>query len=273
MRIHLYGYGSMGKLHAQKLRKHSVPFEIIDPAKGYPIQSTHCDGAIVATPSHTHRSIAEPLLQQNIPVLVEKPISHTPNDAEVLSGYPLLCVGHTERFSPVWEQCKKAKPRFVQSERLSPFSGRGTDINVLYDIMIHDLDLCLQFFKGVPTDIRAIGIRVCSDKYDIVNARIEFPSGVAQLSASRVSRTSKRTMRLFCTEDYWSCDFKAKSIHHMKWSHGDLTGKELSLPNYDPLEKEHEAFLDFIRAKTPFPCSAQDANAAVHLAAAIEKEL
>ena len=273
MRIHLYGYGSMGKLHAQKLKKHSIPFDIIDPDKNYSHPQTTCDAAIVATPSHTHRSIAEPLLQKGIPVLLEKPIAHTPEDATILSQYPLLCIGHIERFSPVWGRCKTAKPRFVQSERLAPFSGRGTDISVLYDIMIHDLELCLQFFKAPPTDIRAIGIQVCSNKYDIVNARLEFPTGAAQLSASRVSRVSQRTMRLFCTDDYWSCDFKQQSIHHMNWSKGDLIGKELPLLDCDPLEAEQKAFLDFVRTRTPFPCNTKDASTAVHLAAAIENKL
>ncbi|MEC7983973.1 MAG: Gfo/Idh/MocA family oxidoreductase [Myxococcota bacterium] len=274
MHLHLYGYGSMGRLHAKKLEKHAdVSVDIIDPPKGYAPSTKRCDAAIVATPGQTHCAIAEPLLRQGIPVLLEKPIASSAKDAQRLSQYPTLCVGHIERFSPVWERCKSARPRFVQTERLAPFSGRGTDSSVLLDIMIHDLELCLHFFPGELLDVRGIGISVCSSTYDIVNARLEFPSGVAQLSASRVSRVPHRTMRLFGTEDYWSCDFKNRTLHRMEWSKGDLAGASVPLSSVDPLEQEQAAFLRFVRDGTPFPCSATTAARAVSLAEAIEATL
>lgn len=270
--IWLYGYGHMGKLHASKLHNRpDVDLTIIDPVQGLLAPTTsRPDAAIICTPTHTHVELAEPLLAKGIPCLVEKPLTLRPADAWRLAQSPLLCTGHIERFSPVWPHLQDLSPKFIQCERLAPFSGRSRDIDVILDLMIHDIDLCLALMQEMPHDIRAVGIEVVSQHCDIVNARLEFPAGVAQLTASRVSAKHLRQMRLFQTNRYDSADFYQHQLHRTQWSFGTMQKTTIPIIPSDALENEQQAFLNFVRHRTPFPCSGLDGAQAVELASRIE---
>ena len=136
--------------------------------------------------------------------------------------------------------------------------------------MIHDIDLCLALMQGMPHDIRAVGIEVVSKRCDIVNARLEFPAGVAQLTASRVSEKHLRQMRLFQTNRYDSADFHRHQLHCAQWSAGTMQKTTIPITQSDALEHEQQAFLDFVRHRTPFPCSVVHGAQAVELASRIE---
>ena len=172
----LFGHGRMGRIHAEKLRdREDVCLTVVDPPAGLDaVIPQGPDFAIVATPTHTHAALATPMLEQGIPCLVEKPLCADLQQARALSMYPHLSVGHVERFNPALQPLGNCRPRFIQAERIGPFSNRSTDIDVIHDLMIHDIDLVLRFVPGTITDLRAIGIGVLSGQADIVNARLEI---------------------------------------------------------------------------------------------------
>ena len=163
------------------------------------------DALSVVTPTNTHHSIAKELLGMGKSLLVEKPITDSAETARELVSLAnekgvLLQVGHVERFNPVYGYLKSAasQPKFIEAHRLSPFPGRGADVGVVLDLMIHDLDIVLAFVAAPVVDVDASGIRVLSDFEDIANARIKFENGcVANVTASRVSAERMRKIRVF----------------------------------------------------------------------------
>ena len=273
--IWLYGYGHMGKLHAQKLsQRPDVSVAIIDPKYHFPKpHRQQPDGVIIATPTATHHHLALPFLQQNIPVLIEKSLATSNALCQQLAQYPSACVGHIERFGPIWNHLKHQRPKFFQADRITSFSGRGEDVDVILDLMIHDIDLCLQLMGNNVIEIRASGMPVLTDQIDIVNARLEFPSGVAQLTASRVAQNPSRKLRLFSTGTYYSADLYQRKLIQTSLHHGQLSHTPISIPNIDALEMEHAAFIDFIREQKPFPCTAIHGANAVAVALAIRDAL
>lgn len=164
-----------------------------------------CDALSVVTPTVTHHEIASTLLAQGKSLLIEKPITDSTETARALvelakSQGVVLQVGHVERFNPVYGYLKEAAsaPKFIEAHRLSPFPGRGADVGVVLDLMIHDLDIVLAFVAAPVVDVDASGIRVLSDFEDIANARIKFANGcVANVTASRVSAERMRKIRVF----------------------------------------------------------------------------
>ena len=181
------------------------------------------DAAVVATPTHTHRAVSLELLQAGIHVLVEKPIAVHVADADRLisaarSVGRILQVGHVERFNPVWAAMytQIERPKFIEAVRTSGYTFRSTDVGVVLDLMIHDLDLILSVVPSRLKQIEASGICVLGQHEDIAEARLLFENGcVARLTASRVSDEAERRMRLFCEEAFWSIDFagaKARSV-------------------------------------------------------------
>jgi predicted dehydrogenase len=174
------------------------------------------DAAIVATPTITHEEIATKLLQSGVDVLVEKPIAASSEAGERLArlaeqGGRILQAGHLERFNPAVMALEQAltTPLFFEVHRLSTFTPRSLDIDVVLDLMIHDLDIVLHFTREMPQEIRAAGISVLSQRVDIANVRLSFASGcVANLTASRISTEKIRKLRLFQPGEYISLDYE-----------------------------------------------------------------
>ncbi len=178
----------------------------------------HVDVVSVAVPTSGHYAVAKACLQAGKHVLVEKPIAVTPGEAQELVQLAkqrgcCLQVGHSERFNPVMTLMRPhiGRPVFIECHRLSSFSERGTDVDVILDLMIHDLDLVLSLNPGPVEEVRAAGVAVLSSSIDIANARIQFKSGcVANLTSSRVSMNKMRRLRLFQRDNYLSIDFQTR---------------------------------------------------------------
>jgi predicted dehydrogenase len=192
------------------------PFASFDEA------AAAADAFSIATPTHTHFALAKPLLQQGKHVLIEKPMTDNAAQAAELVELArargcILQVGHVERFNPVFRYLRAAapEPRFIEAHRLSPFPARSTDIGVVLDLMIHDLDVVLAFVNSPVTSVDAVGIPVLSQSEDIANARLRFANGcVANLTASRVSPDRMRKIRVFSggpKPSYISLDYRAQT--------------------------------------------------------------
>ena len=217
------------------------------------------DAASIVTATPFHYKIAKELLQQNIHLLIEKPIACSVVEAEELIQLAaaknlVLQVGHIERFNPIIVslQDKIAEPEFIEVDRLAPYSPRNKDIDVILDLMIHDLDLILNFVKSEVKDIQAKGIGVWS-KIDIANARIVFKNDcVVNITESRFSQKSERKFRIFTKEQYFSIDMKeytATSYFLNDVKNMQLLPRKYSTQDADPLKAEINHFLDCINKK------------------------
>jgi len=270
----LFGAGRMGGFHRAKIAARAgVELVVVDPPLGLQPDVGEVDFAIVATPSSTHRQVAEPLLARGVPCLVEKPLAHTIDDARALAVHPKLMVGHVERFNPALAPVRGARPRFIQCERLAPFPARGTDVSVIDDLMIHDLDLVSSFLGADVTDVRAIGVGVLTSQPDICNVRLEIGGAVAVLTASRVSRESVRKLRLVEPGVYWSIDLLARTVMRVDWGNGDLTGSPVPVSDDDALVREHDAFFAAVRGEAPFDPDGAVGLEALELAAAVKRAM
>ncbi|MCK6505413.1 Gfo/Idh/MocA family oxidoreductase [Myxococcota bacterium] len=292
-RLHgaVIGVGHMGGHHARKLAaRDDVRLSLVDPDKGHPGPlPDDLDFAVIAAPTAQHAALALPLLQRGVACLVEKPLAASLDDAIHLAAFPRLSVGHVERFNPAVTAIGDARPRFVECTRLSPWrapraGARGTDVDVVADLMVHDLDLARAWLGPGPVlDLRAVGVGVLSGAADIVDVRLEigpspgFPGGVAVLRASRVSPAAVRTARLFEDGRYWSLDLQQRQAHRVDWGGAagadDLASQPVPVPAVDALEAEHQAFLAAVRGQAPFPVPGADAVAALTLVARIQRAL
>ena len=224
------------------------------------------DAVSIVTPTPTHFAIARDFLEAGAHVLVEKPVTETPAEARELIALAaragrILQVGHLERFNAAIlaaEPYLKA-PRFVECHRLAPYRERGTDVNVVLDLLIHDIDI-VQTIVGVPIEsIDAVGTPVFSEEIDIANARIRFANGcVANATASRVSLKTERKLRIFSDDAYLSLDLQQKILTLIrKRTAADGAGplpvtiEEQSLEPGDALKSEIEAFLGCVRSGQP----------------------
>ncbi len=177
------------------------------------------EAVVVSTPTRSHHEVAVRALARGVSCLVEKPIAATVAEAEDMVEAArrtgaILCVGHTERMGPVVRSLAERvhRPRFIEAHRLAPFGPRGLDVDVLLDLMIHDVDLVLQWTGSPPATVAGAGVSVLSGQIDIANARLEWPDGcVANLTASRVSLERMRKIRLFQEDAYLSLDLLAGS--------------------------------------------------------------
>ncbi|MFT5679362.1 MAG: putative dehydrogenase [Myxococcota bacterium] len=272
----LFGHGHMGRIHAMKLREHQEAgtisgFVVVDPPCGLDPVLPALDFAIIATPTTTHAALALPLLSAGVPCLIEKPLAASLVDATALAAFPHLAVGHVERFNPALPV--GVRPRFFEAQRLSPFSARGTDVDVIADLMIHDIDLALSMLGNDIRDVRAIGVGVLTGSADIVNARIEIGDAVASLSASRVSAAPVRTLRLVEPGLYWSADLRTRRLTRVRWGEGELTPEPVVVPQRDPIFAEQAAFFAAVRGEAPYICTGPDALAALTLAERIRDAL
>lgn len=182
------------------------------------------DAVSVVVPTTHHHVVARTFLENQIPVMVEKPITLSLNEADELvqsaekNGVELQ-VGHIERFNPAFEELnrRKIQPKFIECERHGPFTGRSMDIGVVLDLMIHDLDLLLALNGGHVREVEALGTTIFGGHEDVVNARLRFSNGcVAHVTASRVSPTPKRRMRVWAPEGYVTIDFMSKKLYLMQ---------------------------------------------------------
>lgn len=273
----LYGLGRMGRHHKTRLlERGGVALTCVDPALGLgapALRWADWDFAVVATPAETHLAVARPLLELGIPTLIEKPLAPTAAEARALGDLPHAMVGHIERFNPALVPVAGLRPRFVQAERLSPWPARGVDVDVVADLMVHDLDLARQFLGGAVHDVRAIGVGVLSGRVDICNARVGLGDGVATISASRVSREAVRKLRLVEDGVYWSLDLVHKTAQRVRWGEGDLSGEAVPVPEGDALRREHDALIALATGEAPSAVPLADGVAVLELAEAVREAM
>ncbi len=275
LRIGIAGAGHFGRYHALKVATspRAVLVGIHDPdaaradvvgreAGGAPALSfaallDACDALIVAAPAEAHHALAEAALGHGRHVLVEKPIAATLAEADRLIALAaergrVLQVGHLLRYSAEHRAITEriARPLYIEATRIAPFKPRGTDVSVILDLMIHDLDLVLAIVDSPIEDVDALGAAVSSAHEDIANARVRFANGcVATITASRISLKTERRMRLFSEEGYLSADFVARELTMIGRVRGlPLPGtggfrrEAVSWQEHDTLAAEHDAF-------------------------------
>ncbi len=238
------------------------------------------DAAIVATPTSEHFSIATKLLKEGKPVLVEKPITETVEQAEQLVSTAkksklILQVGHLERFNPAVEALENviSEPKFIEVQRLGSFSARSLDIDVVLDLMIHDLDIILALIKDEVKAIRSSGIHVLSEKIDIASARLEFKSGcVATLTASRVHQGKVRKLRIFEPTSCYSVDYIDQEVKIFPLNGRQTDIKSLKIEKEEPLKKELKNFFRSIREGKTRKVSGEEGLRALKLAYSVLHE-
>jgi len=235
----------------------------------------HADAAVVATPTVNHAETGCRLLEAGLDVMVEKPIAHTPEAGRALvaaaaRGARILQVGHLERFNPAVIALGAAigKPLFFEIHRLSEFSPRCLDVDVVLDLMIHDVDIVLALTGERPDEIRAAGIRILSEKVDIANVRIQFPSGcVANLTASRVSTERVRKLRLFQPHEYISLDYSRQDAVRFRVKPPmAIDFAPLPVTKDEPLRLELEGFFESVSTRQPPRVTGEQGLAALEVA-------
>ena len=299
VRTAVIGAGYLGRFHAQKYAllpesQFVAVADVVEEAREQVAAETGCraiadyrdvldevDAVSIATPTPLHHEIAKHCLERGVHVLVEKPITQTPGEARELIGIAarhdrILQVGHLERFNAAILALGDTlgKPRFIESHRLAPFKERGTDVNVVLDLMIHDIDL-IQSLVGAPIEsIDAVGAAVFSPEIDIANARIRYAGGcVANTTASRVSLKTERKLRLFQDDAYVSIDLQQKVLTIVRKpprgtdaALGQVVIEERSYEQGDALKLEIAEFLRSIREGRPPVVSGEDGLLALETA-------
>jgi predicted dehydrogenase len=302
-RIGVVGTGYLGRLHARVLTEmpeaQVAGFVDADEAIAADVAGSlglhrfrsvaelakAVDCAVVATPTSTHYDVARELIEAGCDVLVEKPIT-----ADVEQGRRLvdlakkkkriLQVGHVERYNPAIAAVAPLLQdiRYLEAERLGVFVGRSLDIDVLLDLMIHDLNLVLSLFHSKVIEVRAVGVPVLTEKVDMTNVRLELENGaVANLTASRVSQERVRKVRFFSSEAYISVDTKEQEVKGFRLGNRAIEPIAIHVEKKEPLRAELESFLQCVRDRTRPLVDGEDGVAAVGLAkevaAAIEGSL
>ncbi len=299
IRVAVVGVGHLGSIHARVYSqlKSAQLVAVCDllPDRAAQIARQHrckpltdyrellgqVDAVSIAVPTQAHHPIAKEFLARGIHTLVEKPISQTLQEADDLiqqagkSG-AVLSVGHVERFNAALRKAHAIlqDPRFIEVHRLAPFQPRGTEVGVVLDLMIHDLDLLLWLVKSPVQRVEAVGVKVLTPFEDIANARVTFASGaVANVTASRISKEAMRKFRIFQSArpdgqagTYVSMDFLGNAIDIYRHEAGRITHERLSISGEEPLKAELEAFLQAARDRKPPPVSGQQAREALALA-------
>jgi predicted dehydrogenase len=236
------------------------------------------DAAIVAVPTSAHAEVACALLERGIDVLVEKPMASDLAGADRMieaarRNGRILQTGHLERFNPAVAELERRAtlPLFFEIHRMSVFSPRSLDVDVVLDLMIHDVDIVLALAGAVPEEIRAAGISILSPKVDIANVRLQFPNGcVANLTASRVSTERVRKLRLFQPGQYLSLDYSRQDLAVFSVDGNRRIGFEQApVEKSEPLKLQLEAFLDSVESRQPPKTSGRAARQTLQVALAI----
>ena len=304
IKIGVVGIGHLGNYHLQKYQKLenceivAVADNLIDRAeKAADIYkcsafSDHrnmlgkVDAISIATPTGEHYRVARDFLAAGVDVLIEKPICATLEEADELIGLAqknnlVLQVGFVERFNPAIMALEKVitTPMFIEAHRLHPFFERGTDVDVILDLMIHDLDIILKFVNSPLATMDAVGIPVLSNKIDISNVRLSFTSGcVANITASRISAKTMQKIRFFGAEGYHSVDCQKREILSLgkrknDAGHVEIYQNNIEIGSHDPLEEEVRSFLDAVSNRTKPRISGEDARLSLELAIDIIKKM
>ena len=282
LRVAVVGVGALGKHHARilsTLPAASLTAVVdINRTRAETIAAAHgtralfdarqldgqVDAVTIAVPTEAHAAIALPFLEAGIPVLVEKPIARTIAEADAIiaaagRGGAALAVGHTERFNPAVAAARNVlvDPRFIEVHRLGAFPERSLDIDVVFDLMIHDLDIALSLVDAEVEAIDAVGVPVLTGRVDIANARLRFTNGcIANITASRISRDRVRKIRFFQPSAYVSIDYAAQKLEVWRLVKGQgpmpaIEGGEIDVPNEEPLKRELEDFVQAVSTRRP----------------------
>ncbi|HEY7293097.1 MAG TPA: Gfo/Idh/MocA family oxidoreductase [Vicinamibacterales bacterium] len=244
------------------------------------------DAVTIAVPTALHAEIGTACLDAGIAALVEKPMARSLAEADALlaasarSG-ALLAVGHTERFNPAVAAARPllTDPRFIEVHRLGTFPERSLDIDVVFDLMIHDLDVALSIVKSDVESLEAVGVPVVTPRVDIANARIRFANGcIANLTASRISRDRVRKIRFFQQAAYVSIDYSAQKVEVWRLEAGggpmpSIRGGELDIPGEEPLKRELADFADAVATRRAPGVTGADGRRALALAQQIADKM
>lgn len=313
-RVGVVGAGSLGFHHVRLLRDlpgarfagffdasaeralHVTKELEVPSAASYEALLPKCDALTIVVPTPAHFAVAKIAIEAGKHVFIEKPITVTLEQADALLALAknhgvMIQIGHIERFNRAVRAALPHvhEPRFVDSERLAPFSPRGSDVAVVLDLMIHDIDLLLTLVGADASGISAVGVPVLTPMLDIANARVTFSSGaVANITASRISRDRKRKIRIFQHSGYMSLDLAAGTGEYYKLK-GNLpeliaSGKPLDMaevvdrvtldaPEGEPLKLELESFVAALNGKSPVVVSGEDGRTALAVALKIVNEI
>jgi len=299
LRVGVAGVGHIGSNHARIYADlPSVEFSAvydIDAARANSIAKKYAvtaaksleefadlvDAVSVATPTSTHHAIAHPLLTLGKHLLVEKPITENTREASELVDLAarrrlVLQVGHVERFNPILSalEARLSHPRFIEAHRLSPYPDRSTDIGVVLDLMIHDLEVILHLVRSPVQHIDAVGVPVLSRGEDIANARLRFQNGcVANITSSRISPERMRKIRVFQEDAYLSLDYQNQSGEVYRRVDGRITREKVQVEREEPLKRQLMSFAECASTGREPRVSGFQATAALELAVEITKRV
>ena len=299
------GVGYLGRFHAQKYaalaESELIGVVDVDPEQGQKVADElgvpfhtdfheileQVDAVSIVVPTVHHYETAKAFMENGVHVLLEKPFAATIEEAEYLeqlSRENNLClqIGHLERFNPVFTEFQQLidQPKFIENIRIAPFPKRGTDVDVILDLMIHDIDLVLAVVGEYPDSVESTGVNIITSTADLANARLHFPSGcIADLTASRVSDKAERKMRIFQSKLYLSLDYGTGQARKLQVDPGSFPEPETLRPETFQLEKgdallaEIESFISAVReGKTP-KVTGQDGLNAMRVAWQIKDQL
>jgi predicted dehydrogenase len=303
LRVAVVGCGEFGRNHARAYREietvelagvydqdaerarkiaqefHSRAFSAVEELRGA------VDAASVAVPTVVHKGVGCALMEMGIDVLVEKPMASTVAEADELIAAAkrngcILQVGHVERFNPAVRAVEPVvnRPLFFEVHRLGVFTPRSLDVDVIYDLMIHDLDILLALVKEPVEEVKAVGIPVLTDKVDIAHARLEFAGGaVANVTASRVSTERVRKMRFFQQHEYISLDYARRDALRVgvkrPGPQPEFGFEKLSAPEVEPLRAELEAFVEAVKTRVAPKTDGEAGRAALELASRVTESI
>jgi predicted dehydrogenase len=299
LRVGVVGVGHIGSNHARLYAEiPSAEFSAIydvDVAKANAIGKKYgvtpapsleqfaemIDAASVATPTNTHYQVAYSLLCRGKHLLIEKPITENTKDAselaEMAARYHLILqVGHVERFNPILSalEARLAHPRFIEAHRLSPYPDRSTDIGVVLDLMIHDLEIILHLVRSSVQSIDAVGVPVLSRGEDIANARLRFENGcIANVTSSRISPERMRKIRVFQEDAYLSLDYQNQSGEIYRRLGGRIARDKVEIEREEPLKRQLMSFVECASTGREPRVSGFQATAALELAVEITKRI
>ncbi len=292
IRAAVVGVGHLGQHHARIYRENPdvrlMGVVDVDAARGNKIAAANgteyhadlngllgrIDVASVVVPTALHHPIAKRLLESNVHVLVEKPFTQTVEEAEELLALQrgkgvVLQVGHVERFNPAIQAIKDlvVDPVFVEVHRLCPYNPRGTDVGVVLDLMIHDIDIVLNLVPSAIKEIKAVGVPVISKNEDLAQARIEFENGcVANIAASKIGNKEMRKIRIFQPNAYISLDYQKQAGLLYRMEGARVRRGKIPLQKGEPLKSEIDSFLRCVREDTAPVVSGQHGKRALEVA-------
>ena len=292
MKVAVIGAGHMGRYHAEKFAAlrgvKLVAVVDADRARATALAEKldaealndyrqvfgAAEAAVIAVPTDRHHAVARECLHQGMHLLIEKPIATTLAEADELIALAernrlVLQTGHVERYNKTFRAllARMERPVFVEAERLAAFKQRGVEVDVVLDLMIHDLDLACALARAEPSGVSACGFRVLTNDIDIANARIEFANGcVANLSASRVSQTVVRKLRVFQPGLYVSADLQAAKLRYVRRAEGAIDSSEEAHEKGDALALQAQAFVSSVLKNRKPEVSGGDGLRALDLA-------